>query len=88
MWPAVVASCNVVAVCVCSKVEAVVLLSLVLAGLDFFTDFFTEKELLTLEMDFWRISGRTSRREKFINEVIIEKMDVKMQFLMAFGQNN
>jgi hypothetical protein len=24
MWPAVVASCNVVAVCVCSKVEAVV----------------------------------------------------------------
>jgi hypothetical protein len=39
-------------------------------------------------MDFWRISGRTSRREKVINEVIREKMDVKVQFLMIFGENN
>jgi hypothetical protein len=31
------------------------------------------KKVLALEMDFWRRSTRTSRREKIRNEIIREK---------------
>jgi hypothetical protein len=45
------------------------------------------KKVLALEMEFWRRSARTSRREKVRNEMI-KKMDIKIQFLMTFGQNS
>jgi hypothetical protein len=32
------------------------------------------KTSLTLEMDFWRRSARTSRRENFRNEIIRKKL--------------
>jgi hypothetical protein len=43
---------------------------------------------LALEMDFWRRSARTSRREKVRNEIIREKWIQKIQVLVTFGQNN
>jgi hypothetical protein len=45
-----------------------------------------KKKLLALEMDFWLRSSRRSRRENVRNEVIIEKIDKKIQFLMTLGK--
>jgi hypothetical protein len=39
-------------------------------------------------MNFWCRPAHTSRREKVRNEIIREKMDIKIQFLVTLGQNN
>ena len=48
----------------------------------------TRTKLMTAEIDFWRRSGRVSRRDKIINEVIKDIMNVKHPIVDLSKQKN